>query len=52
MGNIYSYLYYEEQDTMLCVNSFAPSNKKMNYVITKVDHDDDEEGYRKIMFNH
>lgn len=50
MGNIYSYLYYEEQDTMLCVNSFAPSNKKMNYVIIKIDHDDDEP--RKIMFNH
>jgi hypothetical protein len=55
-----SYFYkYDEPETILQVNSFAISNKKMEYVIEVYDNDDDEPSlnmYRfmnnRVKYNH
>ena len=34
---------YTEKKEIMCVNSFHPTDRKFNYVITKFPTDDDEE---------
>jgi len=56
MGNYLNY--YQEPETMLCINSFATTDKKFEYVIEKFDNNDDEPSlnmYRflnKTRYNH
>ena len=37
------YYWYEPNDTMMCINSFAKTDKRFNYVIEKADVDEDNE---------
>ncbi len=32
-----------KSDTIICVNSFAKTDKRYNYITEKAEHDDDEE---------
>ena len=49
MGN---YFYnYEEPATIICVNSFSPTDKKFEYVIEVYDNDDCEPGLNMYRFN-
>ena len=43
MGNILYKEFDYENNIITCVNSFAPTNKKYNYVIQRLDDDDDED---------
>ena len=42
------YLWYllgyvkEEEQTMMCINSFAPTKKQLNYVMRRIYFDEDE----------
>jgi len=42
MGNIL-YREFDYENNIITVNSFAPTNKKYNYVIQRLDDNDDED---------
>ena len=46
-----SYFYKYEPETIICVNSFSPTVKKMEYVIEVYDNDDCEPGLNMYRFN-
>ena len=35
----------EEEQTIMCVNSFAPTNKELNYVMKRIYFDEDDGDY-------
>ena len=35
------YWWYEIDDTMLCISSFAPTNRRFNYVVIRAEPDED-----------
>ena len=39
------WIYGEEKNTIICVNSYSPTNKLFNYVVSKQDHDDCDERF-------
>ena len=47
-----SYFYKYEPETIVCVNSFSPTDKKMEYVIEVYDHDDCEPSLNMYRFMH
>jgi hypothetical protein len=34
---------YSIEDTIICINSYSPTQKRFNYVVTKHEHDDSDE---------
>jgi len=48
MGN---YFFNYEEPIIMQVNSFAPTNKKMEYVIEVYDNDDDNPSLNMYRFN-
>jgi len=49
MGNYLNY--YQEPETIICINSFAPTEKQFEYVIEVYDNADDEPGLNMYRFN-
>jgi len=45
MGNIFSN--YEYDELMLSINSFAPTNKKFNYVVFQAPNEDDDDNAQR-----
>ena len=53
MGILYYFWYYlgyiedEDDRPIMCINSFAPTNKQLNYVMRRIyfDEDEDDEDY-------
>ena len=35
----------EEEQSIMCINSFAPTNKQLNYVMRRIYFDEDYEDY-------
>ena len=50
MGNYLNY--YQEPETIICINSFSPTDKKMEYVIEVYDNDDCEPSLNMYRFMH
>ena len=46
-----SYFYKYEPETIICVNSFSPTDKKFEYVIEVFPDDDDTPGLNMYRFN-
>jgi hypothetical protein len=53
MGNYFYYYQNQYEDIILNVNSFYPTDKKLNYVIFRVepqdDTDDDDDEFQKYI---
>ena len=46
---------YEKKSDIMCINSFAVTDREFNYVIEVFPNDDDEPGkklYDRIIYNH
>lgn len=58
MGNYFNYYQSVEPETIICVNSFATTSKKFEYVIEVFSNNDDEPSlnmykfYNKSRYNH